>query len=1320
MVSGRSALAGLCVLIGVLALVVAPAWSHQLPYEPAGTVSGLPEPLVNPTGIGIDQATGDVYVADEGTDKINQFNAAGVWQSAVTVGGAPAGLAVDNSGGPSEGDVYVVVTASGVIYKFDQSLTGKLSPDLTTPEMGAGLLRDPHGVSVAPNGNVYVADTSYSENESDGLEFSSTGTLLNAKVFDHSERLNEVAIDPSGNLYSVGYKVSEYNSAEECVIFELHCDELNVYNGSEMAIDSEGDLFVSEFGSGELVASVDEFSPRPGHPPIQNEDLEIPTLLGDHAGAYVAGIAVVDAAPHALYVSNPEGGTVQIFKPAESKPPVVVTGEALEATPTTATVTGTVNPNDDKAEYSVEYGETEAYGARTPILDAPAVGEPVPVFLTLTGLTIGKTYHYRLVASNAKGGPIYGADKKLVVPEVPLLETSELFGTVAVLKGQLNPHGETGAISYRIDYNTDGSCTGGETTPAVEVGEGKQAHVEVELAGLQPNTQYTYCLVAINSSGVSVRSAEVSSTTSTAVLRVTNESFADVGSGGAVVSGQINPGPAPIESYYFEYGTSSGYGSTTPVEALGGVDEAAVVSAQLSGLAQDSEYHFRLVARSAGGEVTRGREVAFRTRSAGLLDLPDGRVYEMVSPAADDGANVFVPEMFTAGSQLPGAEGIQARLPFQPSLNGDAVAYAGEAGAGEGGSGSDAEGAGDEYLATRAAEGGWSQRNIQPQGVVAARYQAFSSDLSTGLLEWAENDSGEANGPLFVRNDSDGSYGALSPVGGAVYAGTSTQGSYLFMDRSGLYDSVGGTPSAVNVLPDGDVEGDATFGAPALRNAADNPPDLSHVISTDGARVFWSGLGSGAGLYVRENPGSPESPRDGQGRCTAPGDACTVQVDAKVQGASGSSGGGRFWTASSNGSKVFFTDESRLTSDSTAASGAPDLYEYEVNSETGGPGALRDLTVDAGEPADVQGVVGASEDGSFVYFVADGALAHDAQPQSCEAQPLLGESTGGCNLYVWHEGVVSFIAVLSSQDGVRVLPAAGDGSSSGEFGDWQPGLGHRTAAVTPDGESLVFMSGRSLTGYENKAVGPDGPVSVDEVFLYRFGEGVSCASCDQSGERPSAYADGAGGFLPVSWSDTYLPQWVSDDGDRVFFDSSESLAVQDSNGKQDVYEWEREGSGSCQIQGGCVYLLSRGASAHASWLLGASASGDDVFIITRAQLLVGGQSETYAVYDARVDGASPPAQAACPAGGCQLAPEVPPVFATPASSTFEGVGNFPPAPLTKAKAKSKVPAVKVPMRAQRLEGALRACAKKHGRTRRSCEARARKRYAAKKPARRSQ
>lgn len=155
-------------------------------------------------------------------------------------------------------------------------------------------------------------------------------------------------------------------------------------------------------------------------------------------------------------------------------------------------------------------------------------------------------------------------------------------------------------------------------------------------------------------------------------------------------------------------------------------------------------------------------------------------------------------------------------------------------------------------------------------------------------------------------------------------------------------------------------------------------------------------------------------------------------------------------------------------------------------------------------------------------------------------------------------------------------------------------------------------------------------------------------------------------------------RWISADGGRVFFMSPLALVPQDTNGNNDVYEWERPGVGSCPGGGspeGCLYLLSGGTSRDQSLFLDASESGDDVFIDTRAKLVGSDEDDLFDVYDVRVGGYTPPAPPACTGTGCQGVPGALPIFATPSSVTFEGVGNFaaPSESNSVAKAKQKTP-----------------------------------------------
>ena len=263
-----------------------------------------------------------------------------------------------------------------------------------------------------------------------------------------------------------------------------------------------------------------------------------------------------------------------------------------------------------------------------------------------------------------------------------------------------------------------------------------------------------------------------------------------------------------------------------------------------------------------------------------------------------------------------------------------------------------------------------------------------------------------------------------------------------------------------------------------------------------------------------------------------------------------------------------------------------------------------------------------------------------------------------------HEGgPVRLITTLSVYDNYR--------TTSGIYGDWQPGLGHREAEVTPDGRQLAFISVRALTGYDNVFKGPVENPRAHEIFVYNTESGkISCASCNPTGLPPATEETAA---VPLSWSNTYMQRFISDDGSRVFFDSDEALVPQATDGQVGVYEWEQDGSGTCRDSDGCIYLLSGGTSTDGSFFLDASENGNDVFIITRAQLVPQDQNEVFDVYDARIGAVEPISPPACTGSGCQGVPAAPPIFATPSSVTFDGVGNFlPPAPVAaKPKAKPK-------------------------------------------------
>ncbi|HEX9942299.1 MAG TPA: hypothetical protein VGG03_09805 [Thermoanaerobaculia bacterium] len=135
-----------------------------------------------------------------------------------------------------------------------------------------------------------------------------------------------------------------------------------------------------------------------------------------------------------------------------ARPPVVTTNDAaLLVNPKEAKLQAAVNPEGSPTQYYFEYGLTTTYDSRIPVADK-AIGygeQKVAVSETLTGLTPGTEYHYRIVATSPEG-TVKGADKAFKTP--PPIATQ--LGTMAVSQ----PF--TGTSSSLANFNSNWGALG--------------------------------------------------------------------------------------------------------------------------------------------------------------------------------------------------------------------------------------------------------------------------------------------------------------------------------------------------------------------------------------------------------------------------------------------------------------------------------------------------------------------------------------------------------------------------------------------------------------------------------------------------------------------------------------------------------------------------------------------------------------------------------------------------------------------------------------------------------------------------------------------
>jgi hypothetical protein len=181
-------------------------------------------------------------------------------------------------------------------------------------------------------------------------------------------------------------------------------------------------------------------------------------------------------------------------------------------TPMGATLTGGVYANGLTTTYSWQYGASTAYGQQTPATSIGAGAAPVTVSAALTGLAIGTTYHYRLVAQNSDGTS-YGYDYTLTTNTSQPVNTSaptiagpaRLGQSLTATSGVWSP---AGTYTYRWARSTNGGSSwagiAGATGPGYTLAAadaGARIEVTVTAANAYGSTAATSAAVGPVQSG---------------------------------------------------------------------------------------------------------------------------------------------------------------------------------------------------------------------------------------------------------------------------------------------------------------------------------------------------------------------------------------------------------------------------------------------------------------------------------------------------------------------------------------------------------------------------------------------------------------------------------------------------------------------------------------------------------------------------------------------------------------------------------------------------------------------------------------------------
>jgi hypothetical protein len=619
----------------------------------------------------VDRVSGDVYVYDArkeygGTGTIQKFDAAGnsVPFSAL---GSPAGssnvidgsddgyadpdatpdgkiatngttwgaqIAVDNSSGPTQGDIYVTAPYDFRVYAFAPSgaYLGTITGNTAAPYKGGFIC----GVAVDTTGAVYMSWQSHVD------RYVPAGAA--AQDSDFTGQIRN-PLPPSCRLTAGGPGTSIYLTTAGP--YELEPGPLRPYKASQfVGLDnpdtkplgvlmwdaavniSTGDIYglQAEHGGNIDVGWVpaDRIAVYDSNGDLKDTfatEGEIDTGL-PYGGTY--GIAV-NPNTDVVY-SFGAGQTVRIFTPGTV--PDVATKAASGVDRTGAVLNGHV---DDVgagaiADCHFEYGLDTSYGTTIPCSDSVPFSGARDVSASPAGLQMETTYHYRVIAANATGHNI-GADERFRTHAAVLDLTTEDADHIAPHSAELEASftGDNRSTEFFFEWGETKAY--GQTTSTSPAGSTSgPTNVSAPLEGLDIFSPYHYRVVATNDQGTTYGADKLFFTGPPALPQIQIGAPSKLGATRATLNAMVNPSEADT-TYRFDYGTTAQYGLNTPAsDSIGTDTQWHAGSADLTDLAPGTTYHYRVVATNVGG-TTLGPDQTFTTPDRPRIGQPGlGRV----------------------------------------------------------------------------------------------------------------------------------------------------------------------------------------------------------------------------------------------------------------------------------------------------------------------------------------------------------------------------------------------------------------------------------------------------------------------------------------------------------------------------------------------------------------------------------------------------------------------------------------------------------------------------------------------------------------------
>jgi streptogramin lyase len=324
---------------------------------------------------------GNLWFTEENPSRVARLKVTGPagpmateFSAGITPGSQPEGI----TAGP-DGNLWFT--------EFSGSRIGRISTSGVVKEFGAGLTPGsmPLGIATGPDNFLWFTTLRFPNNPVVRMDLLGTPAEFTQGITPNSEPARIIRGSDGNMWFSEQTKNTIGRITEAGVVTEFSNGISASAGPVGLTLGPDGNIWFAEYG-GSSGRRIGRITPAG-------------VVTEFETGVTAAPIEITLGPDGNLWFTEEFGNRIGRVR----LDPEVTTGAASSRTSSGATLAGVVNTIGSATSYTFEYGRTTAYGSATAPKTLTAGGNPVVVDAPVSGLRPTTLFHYRLVATNARG-----------------------------------------------------------------------------------------------------------------------------------------------------------------------------------------------------------------------------------------------------------------------------------------------------------------------------------------------------------------------------------------------------------------------------------------------------------------------------------------------------------------------------------------------------------------------------------------------------------------------------------------------------------------------------------------------------------------------------------------------------------------------------------------------------------------------------------------------------------------------------------------------------------------------------------------------------